>query len=108
MVLRSHLGMRLQGEAGGPEGAGVGHVGCDGCIAAAEFSAQLALTQGEVGEASDPSSNLTVALRPEVEGRPDSSDQQELVPASSSGRVEDLLMQVLEDNTLLRVRLDQG
>ena len=110
MVVPSNLGARLQGEVRLPEEADVGQPGV-GMIASLpqndQPTAQLALTQGEVGESSGLGSNLTVALCRDGEGKPDSSDQRELVPASSSVGVEDLLRRVLEENRLLRVRLDQ-
>ena len=67
----------------------------------------LALTQGEVSQDPLPESVLAVALRPSRDERPDSGDQRELVPAASPSRIEDLLLQVIQENRHLRLRLDQ-
>ena len=67
----------------------------------------MAITQGELGEEVARSSELMVAVRVGNEPRPDVQDQRKLVPAANSGRVEDLLLQVIEENRQLRVRLDQ-
>ena len=67
----------------------------------------MAITEGELGYVEGQESSLAVVVRSDADFKPDSADQRELVPAASGSRIEDLLMKVIEENRLLRLRLDQ-
>ena len=66
----------------------------------------LAITEGESNLESLAEAELAVALVRNGEAKPLPEDSRELVPAASA-RVEEMLRQVLEENRLLRLRLDQ-
>ena len=110
MVVPGQAEARLQKEL---ERAGMAGGGQAGAMIPESLSQEgpppspLALTQGEVGQAPLHESELAVALMPSRDERPDSGDQRELVPAASPSRIEDLLLQVIQENHHLRLRLDQ-